>query len=171
MLIQKSMRHVDAFEDTDNYRIKREKNNESVRKSRAKNRVKLQECSTSVKALQMENVQLNQNLENLQGELQTLKGLFQHCFSFNLNNLAIKPSDIPTSTLYKIIMQNKSQTTKVTTKEVPKSTEISSSLNEVDNYYVNQIKNALSNIVKTDLTATKNWKLFFFYKHFYVILC
>lgn len=157
MLIQKSMRHVDAYEDTDNYRLKREKNNESVRKSRAKNRVKLQECSSSVKALQMENVQLNQNLESLQSELQTLKGLFQHCFSFNLNNLAIKPSDIPTSTLYKIIMNNKAQTA-TATQEVPKSPEMPSksiSLNDVDNYYVNQIKNALSNIVKTDLNTIK----------------
>ena len=37
VLIQKSIKHVDAFEETNNeYKIKRAKNNESVRKSRAK---------------------------------------------------------------------------------------------------------------------------------------
>jgi hypothetical protein len=41
------MKHVNAFEseDKNEYRKKREKNNESVRKSRAKNRVKIQECA------------------------------------------------------------------------------------------------------------------------------
>jgi hypothetical protein len=164
MLIQKSMRHVDAISlnDTDaEYRLKREKNNESVRKSRAKNRVKLKS----------ENVQLNRKLESLQSELYTLKGLFQHCFSFNLNNLSIKPSEIPTSTLTKIIMQNKpmmiqtppdTPTSSVASspiaelKQEPVDTTSSQSkqslvLNEVDNYYVNQIKNALSNMVKPNV--------------------
>lgn len=174
MLIQKSMRHVDAISlnDTDaEYRLKREKNNESVRKSRAKNRVKLQECSMSVNELKSENVQLNRKLESLQSELYTLKGLFQHCFSFNLNNLSIKPSEIPTSTLTKIIMQNKpmmiqtppdTPTSSVASspiaelKQEPVDTTSSQSkqslvLNEVDNYYVNQIKNALSNMVKPNV--------------------
>lgn len=155
MLIQKSMRHVDAFEHENEYRLKREKNNESVRKSRAKNRVKLQECSSNVKQLKIENVQLNQKLENLQSELYTLKGLFQHCFSFNLNDLAIKPTDIPTSTLYKLIMQNKSIVTSKTaqnTNEQP--AEIANknlTMNNVDSFYINQIKNALSNIVKPEV--------------------
>jgi hypothetical protein len=87
------------------YRRRREKNNESVRKSRAKNRQILQECASHVQELRKENVQLNSQLSTLQDELLTLKSLFQHCFSFNLNNLSIKPSDIPTSTLYKIIMK------------------------------------------------------------------
>lgn len=177
MLIQKSMRHVDAISlnDTDaEYRLKREKNNESVRKSRAKNRVKLQECSMNVNELKHENVQLNKKLESLQSELYTLKGLFQHCFSFNLNNLSIKPSEIPTSTLHKIILQNKPALMQ-TPPSTPTSSVASSPaaaemkqepvetgngqnkslvLNEVDNYYVNQIKNALSNMVKPNVNMS-----------------
>ena len=105
-LTMKPMKHVDsAYEnDSNEYRLRREKNNESVRKSRAKNRVKLHECASHVQNLKNENIQLNKQLGNLESELFTLKGLFQHCFSFNLNNLSFKPSDIPTSTLYKIIM-------------------------------------------------------------------
>ena len=104
------MKHVDSYEETSTeYRLKREKNNESVRKSRAKNREKLQECANNVKELRIENKQLNQKLESLQSELFTLKGLVQHCFSFNLNSLAIKPSDIPTSTLFKLIMKNENK--------------------------------------------------------------
>lgn len=170
MLIQKSMRHVDAISlDSDaEYRLKREKNNESVRKSRAKNRVKLQECSMNVNELKHENVQLNKKLESLQSELYTLKGLFQHCFSFNLNSLSIKPSEIPTSTLYKIITQNKpvlmqTPPSSVASSPVANAAELKQEpvesgsqnkslvLNEVDNYYVNQIKNALSNMVKPNV--------------------
>ncbi len=101
------MKHVDpsTYDETSDYRIRRERNNESVRKSRAKNRVKLQECANQVQELKIENVQLNKTLDSLQSELFTLKGLFQHCFAYNLNNLPIKPSDISTSTLYNIIMK------------------------------------------------------------------
>lgn len=100
---------VAATSTIDDYRIKREKNNESVRKSRAKNRVKLQECAVRVKELKTENVELNNKLSNLQTELFTLRGLFQYCFSFNSNQMQVKPSEIPTSSLYKIIMQNKAK--------------------------------------------------------------
>lgn len=170
ILVQKSMKHVNAYDsstaDANEYRKKREKNNESVRKSRAKNRIKIQECAKVVAELRTENSQLNATLSNLQSELFTLKGLFQHCFSFNLNNLAIKPNEIPTNTLYKIIMKA----------EPPKSTESilantnsqlklletntntrnqnntnnTLELNEIDNFYINQLKTALSNITKTD---------------------
>lgn len=101
-LIQKSMKPVasDAYDnDSVEYRRQREKNNESVRKSRAKNRMKLEECAVTVRELQMENVKLNRTYETLQSELFTLKGLFQHLFPIKL-----KPSEVPTSTLYNIIM-------------------------------------------------------------------
>ena len=114
-LIQKSMKPVDIYDETtaaaaassssvaatagsSEYRRQREKNNESVRKSRAKNRIKLEECAHTVRDLQMENVRLNRTYEALQSELFTLKGLFQHIFP-----LTLKPTDIPTSTLHKII--------------------------------------------------------------------
>lgn len=93
----------------DEYRIKREKNNESVRKSRAKNRVKVQECALRVKELKDESVELNTKLVDLQSELSTLRSLFQYCFSFNTNQMPFKPSEVPTTTLYKIIMQNKTK--------------------------------------------------------------
>ena len=144
VLIQKSIKHVDAFEETNNeYKIKRAKNNESVRKSRAKNREKIQDCAENVKELKKENVLLNQKLGSLQSELLTLKGLFQHCFSFNLNNLAIKPSDIPTSTLSKIIMKNE----RIMSSQIDQSI---LPINEIDSYYMDQFNNALSTIAKND---------------------
>lgn len=103
------MKQTNAYEssaDVDEYRKKREKNNESVRKSRAKNRIKIQECAKVVAELRTENSQLNSKLADLQSELSTLKNLFNHSFSLNLSNLPVKPSDIPTSTLYKLIMKS-----------------------------------------------------------------
>jgi uncharacterized coiled-coil DUF342 family protein len=99
------MKHLNENE-SDEYRKKREKNNESVRKSRAKNRVKVQECAKIVTDLRSENTQLNNKLNSLKSELHTLRGLFHHCFSVNLNNLNVKPADISTDTLYKLIMKN-----------------------------------------------------------------
>lgn len=168
------------------YQLRRQKNNESVRKSRAKNRNKVQECTTHVDALHSEHVQLSKTLDNLETELYTLKGLFQHCFSFNLNNLALKPAEIPTSTLYKMIMKTEvaspidySASLSTSMPSSPSSTTSSmlsdlseanlklseeklqaalqkgtfdstSPLNEVDNFYINQIKLALSNLVESD---------------------
>ncbi len=157
MLVQKSVRHVNKYNEVDSteYRLKREKNNESVRKSRAKNREKLDECSTNVNLLKSENVQLNKKLESLQTELCSLKNLFQHCFSFNIKSLPFKPSDIPTSTLHKIIMQNKALE-KPTNSEV-KSIDLPtpSKLNDVDNYFITQMKIALSSMSRRD-DATVN---------------
>jgi hypothetical protein len=186
----KQMKHVDNYDqDSNEYRLRREKNNESVRKSRAKNRVKLHECAGSVQNLKNENIQLNKTLKSLETELYSLKGLFQHCFSFDLNNLSFKPSDIPTSTLYKIIMNKKDLKTPISvqkpaitsgemaTKGHPlmlnkrndlatcssakshmqsntttsNSTEVK--YTETDKYFINQIKTALSNIVKNELNS------------------
>lgn len=119
--ISKSMKSMDSSsmassssnEESNDYRVKRERNNESVRKSRAKNRMKLQECANQVNELKQENVQLNCKLESLQKELNTLRSLFQHCYSLNSENSSFKPNEIPTSTLYKLIMnqdlKNKTQ--------------------------------------------------------------
>lgn len=110
-LIKKSMINTDSCasgslsdDSSKDYRIRREKNNESVRKSRAKNRIKLQECANHVQDLKIENTKLNKELDNLQTELHTLRDLFNHCFSFDPSNLDFKPSDVPTSTLYKLVM-------------------------------------------------------------------
>lgn len=127
----KSVDHTSATnDDRSDYRRRREKNNESVRKSRAKNRLMVQECAQSVQELKQESTVLNKQLSTLQEELVTLKGLFQHCFSFNLNNLSIKPNDIPTSTLYNIIMKKdfKSITNAVSTlSTAPVTTQTTSS--------------------------------------------
>lgn len=179
------MKPIDESEldhQLDDYRLRRQKNNESVRKSREKNRAKLQECADKVLDLQSENTKLNKQLDTLQNELFTLKGLFQHCFSFNLNNLSIKPSEIPTSTLYKMIMKKEvstgslqalqssglrvnsgfaavaSSTSSAGNMTAPNSTLASSSsnqsmdisFNEEDEFYINQIKSALQNIVRTE---------------------
>lgn len=156
-LVQKSMKHVKAYEtnDLNEYRQRREKNNESVRKSRAKNRVKVQECAKIVAELKMENNQLNNKLSSLQSELITLKNLFQHCFSVDLNSLSIKPSEIPTSTLYKIIMNKTQMPTSLNSQlksiELCKNkSEYNLDLNETDNFYINHIKKALVNIDATN---------------------
>ncbi len=151
------MKHVKAYEtnDLNEYRQRREKNNESVRKSRAKNRVKVQECAKIVSELKMENNQLNNKLSSLQSELITLKNLFQHCFSVDLNSLSIKPSEIPTSTLYKIIMNKTQMPTSLNSQlksiELCKNkSEYNLDLNETDNFYINHIKKALVNIDATN---------------------
>lgn len=155
------MKHIDSTQLTNGedefsseYRIRREKNNESVRKSRAKNRMKLQECASHVQELKRENNQLNKHLEGLQSELFTLKGLFQHCFSFNLNNLSIKPSEIPTSALYTIIMKKEltmsgEPVAAATSAAASQTTPGGFALNEPNNndqFYIDQIKNALHSI-------------------------
>ena len=166
-MITKSIKHIDApslanEDDLNDYRIRREKNNESVRKSRAKNRVKLQECASHVQELRKENSMLNKHLDGLQAELLTLKGLFQHCFSFNLNNLAIKPSEIPTSALYKVIMKKDLNSQEIvanpgfslsehpSTYERNMNTSNNAANNKNDQFYIDQIKNALTNIVKQE---------------------
>lgn len=145
------MRHVDASslnnssEESDEYRVRREKNNESVRKSRAKNRVKVEECVERIQELKQENKQLNTHLDSLQSELYTLKGLFQHCFSFD--KLSVKPSEIPTSTLYKLIMKSGKGT------PIQQSQELNTcddSLNKTDYFHINQIKDSLANFVNYD---------------------
>jgi hypothetical protein len=167
-MVQKSIKHVDnsVSEDSsssNDYRRRREKNNESVRKSRAKNRNKIVECAQQVQELHQENKQLNRTLANMQSELFTLKGLFQHCFSFNLNTLAIKPNDIPTSTLYKMIMKKdaieqpslfSSSIASIQQQSVPPSA--AETLNETDIFYINQIKNALSSISKSDMAKSSS---------------
>ena len=173
VIVHKTMKPIDSFEEND-YRLKREKNNESVRKSREKNKIKVLECKTHVQELHNENQRLNQTLENLQGELFTLKNLFQHVFPFNPDNLPVKPKEIPTSTLYKIIMKNNanhvdineklkfvptnpaSPSTSLSTCSSPTSSfsaaaaspkdPYDSNFNETDHFYYNQIKSALSSI-------------------------
>lgn len=160
LFVQKSIRHVDASASQDeDYQIRREKNNESVRKSRAKNRAKIQDCADRVKELKNENLQLTSQLSTMQSELSTLKNLFQNFFSFN--GLSIKPSEIPTTTLYKIIMKQDLNTSTTSASQTQLdsvasspcsssssqdefSTE-SSLYNNVDRFYINHLKNAILN--------------------------
>ena len=172
-VIAKPMKPIDGItlsngDDLNDYRIRREKNNESVRKSRAKNRVKIQECATHVQELKKENNQLNKTLDSLQSELHTLKNLFQHCFSFNLNNLAIKPSEIPTSALYKLIMKKElnssaptpsnemSQGFTLSEQTTFEKEMVSNSNSKNDQFYIDQIKNAITNIVKQESSSSSS---------------
>lgn len=164
--IQTSSLIADTFND---YRKRRENNNLSVRKSRAKSRVKIQECASRVQELKDENLKLNVTLGNLQSELFTLKELFQQCFSFNLNNSSVKPNNIPTSTLQKIIAANKSKfiqpqmVSTLMTSPLPLSNaspmtcsseggclsrsddeKSPASFSQTDLFYINQIKTALN---------------------------
>lgn len=164
-LIQKSMRHVDASsrssssDERDDYIDKRKRNNDSVRRSRAKSRALTQECASAVKELKLENIQLNNTLESLQSELSTLKSLFR--ISFNYNKLPFKPTDIPTSTLYNLIMNHESKQQEIQSHLGYSSlaTSPNSSLNSSpqredsqfnnnsDKYFINQIKNSLSSVI------------------------
>lgn len=174
-LIQKSMRHADASakssssEDQDDYLTKRQRNNDSVRRSRAKSRAITQECAAKVQELRVENVQLNSKLESLQNELFTLKNLFQSCFKSD--NLLIKPNDIPTSTLYKLIMKKDLNGAKdnngsefsspVSSPGVPNSPDrVESTLfTPTDKFYINQIKNSLSTVMNMDSKMTLHQNL------------
>lgn len=149
--IQKSMRPISTLEDNDDeYRVRRRKNNDSVRKSREKSRIKIEECRNHVQKLKTENTQLNQVLDSLQKELYTLKDLFQHCFnSFNLNKLPVKPSDIPTSTLQKIIMPQQAKSAEITPSKQVEFT-------ETDKYYVNHLKSAVSNVLSSEGVSAGN---------------
>ena len=101
---QKSMKQIDSSDDnSEEYKLRRERNNESVRKSRAKNRLKIQDCAAHVQQLNGENYQLHKKLDVLNNELNTLKNLFHHSLAFNKNKLMFNPSEISTANLYKII--------------------------------------------------------------------
>lgn len=163
-LIQKSMRHADAStrssssDERDDYIDRRNRNNDSVRRSRAKSRALTQECATAVKELKLENIQLNNMLESLQSELSTLKSLFR--ISFRNEKLPFKPSDVSTSTLYKLIMNQKSKhqeiqnhsgysslaTSPLSSFSSPQR-EDSEFNNNSDRYFIDQIKNSLSTVI------------------------
>lgn len=108
--------------NSDDYRLKREKNNESVRKSRAKNRMALTQCASHVQKLQSDNVKLNSHLEKLQSELFTLKSLFQHSMLFNkqANNVA-KTSEVTTESLYRFVMKKEKELLGSEGPQIPKT--------------------------------------------------
>ncbi|RNA36307.1 basic region leucine zipper [Brachionus plicatilis] len=164
-LIQKSMRHADASargsssDEREDYMDRRKRNNDSVRRSRAKSRAITQECATVVKELKLEQIQLTNQLESLQSELSTLKSLFR--ISYNYDHLSFKPSDVPTSTLYKLIMNQGSSAPEIHNSSgysspamSPLSSSNSSSprlepelYTNSDNFYITQIKNSLSSVL------------------------
>ncbi|CAB3229630.1 unnamed protein product [Arctia plantaginis] len=66
----------DVDEDDDDYRRKRDRNNEAVKKSRFKSKQKTQETFTRVSNLKAENQVLEDRVKTLTKELQFLKELF-----------------------------------------------------------------------------------------------
>ena len=72
---KKVERAADDYKHTEEYRQRREKNNEAVRKSRAKAKLKSKETEETVHQLRQENIDLKRSLEDLQNQLDTLKTL------------------------------------------------------------------------------------------------
>lgn len=160
-LIQKSMRHADASsrssssDEKEDYLDKRKRNNDSVRRSRAKSRALTQECAAAVKELKLEGIQLNNQLESLQSELSTLKSLFR--ITFNYDHLSFKPNDVPTSTLYKLIMNQESNQigSVYSSPAMSPFSSLNSSPQRIepdlytisDKFFINQIKNSLSSVL------------------------
>ncbi|XP_075985163.1 CCAAT/enhancer-binding protein gamma-like [Anticarsia gemmatalis] len=66
----------DVDEEDDEYRRKRDRNNEAVKKSRFKSKQKTQETFTRVSNLKAENQVLEDRVKTLTKELQFLKELF-----------------------------------------------------------------------------------------------
>ncbi|GBP54417.1 hypothetical protein EVAR_29493_1 [Eumeta japonica] len=66
----------DADDESEDYRRKRDRNNEAVKKSRHKSKQKTQETFTRVNKLKAENQVLEEKVSTLTRELQFLKELF-----------------------------------------------------------------------------------------------
>ncbi|XP_026728320.1 CCAAT/enhancer-binding protein gamma-like [Trichoplusia ni] len=66
----------DADDEDDEYRRKRDRNNEAVKKSRFKTKQRTQETFTRVNKLKAENQMLEEKVKTLTKELQFLKELF-----------------------------------------------------------------------------------------------
>ncbi|KAF9794792.1 hypothetical protein SFRURICE_017482 [Spodoptera frugiperda] len=66
----------DADDEDDEYRRKRDRNNEAVKKSRFKSKQRTQETFTRVNKLKAENQMLEEKVKTLTKELQFLKELF-----------------------------------------------------------------------------------------------
>jgi len=61
------------FKDDDEYRRRRERNNEAVKKSRVKSKMRSQATQERVQQLQMENTQLEEKMKYLSSEVEFLK--------------------------------------------------------------------------------------------------
>ncbi|XP_063542162.1 CCAAT/enhancer-binding protein gamma-like [Cydia strobilella] len=66
----------DADDESDDYRKRRDRNNEAVKKSRFKSKQRTQETFTRVSKLKAENQMLEDKVKTLTKELQFLKELF-----------------------------------------------------------------------------------------------
>ncbi|XP_045505303.1 CCAAT/enhancer-binding protein gamma-like isoform X1 [Colias croceus] len=66
----------DADDEDDDYRKKRDRNNEAVKKSRFKSKQRTQETFTRVNKLKAENQMLEEKVKTLSKDLQFLKDLF-----------------------------------------------------------------------------------------------
>lgn len=73
---RRGLSDVDVDEEDDDYRRKRDRNNEAVKKSRFKSKQKTQETFSRVSNLKAENQVLEDKVKTLTKELQFLKELF-----------------------------------------------------------------------------------------------
>uniref|UniRef100_A0A2H1VG12 SFRICE_007716 n=1 Tax=Spodoptera frugiperda TaxID=7108 RepID=A0A2H1VG12_SPOFR len=74
--VKRGRRGVSGDEDDEEYRKKRERNNEAVKKSRVKSKQQTQDTFSRVKRLKEENQQLEDTTKRLTKELELLKELF-----------------------------------------------------------------------------------------------
>ncbi|XP_068625069.1 CCAAT/enhancer-binding protein gamma [Battus philenor] len=76
----------DADDEDDDYRRKRDRNNEAVKKSRFKSKQRTQETFTRVNKLKAENQMLEEKVKTLTKDLQFLKDLFLEYASNSQNS-------------------------------------------------------------------------------------
>ncbi|XP_072948119.1 CCAAT/enhancer-binding protein homolog 2 [Epargyreus clarus] len=83
----------DADDEDDDYRKKRDRNNEAVKKSRFKSKQRTQETFTRVTKLKAENQMLEEKVKTLTKDLQFLKELFME-YASNTQNPKFEGIDI-----------------------------------------------------------------------------
>ncbi|XP_045762603.1 CCAAT/enhancer-binding protein gamma-like [Maniola jurtina] len=83
----------DADDEDDDYRRKRDRNNEAVKKSRYKSKQRTQETFTRVNKLKAENQALEEKVKTLTKDLQFLKELFME-YASNTDNPKFEGIDL-----------------------------------------------------------------------------
>ncbi|XP_034826483.1 CCAAT/enhancer-binding protein homolog 2-like [Maniola hyperantus] len=83
----------DADDEDDDYRRKRDRNNEAVKKSRYKSKQRTQETFTRVNKLKAENQALEEKVKTLTKDLQFLKELFME-YASNSDNPKFEGIDL-----------------------------------------------------------------------------
>jgi hypothetical protein len=84
-------------DDENEYKLKRKRNNESVKQCRERDKLKMQKAREDVEKFKNENQTLKEKYEALEKELNLLKSLFNQNNSVTCNTLPIATNDMSTS--------------------------------------------------------------------------